>query len=190
MNEVLERYRIHIMGALVSLLILAGAVIYLRRPTPQPIEIVEPSPSPIPTPGQLAAYITGAVVNPGVYYLPEGSRAEEALQAAGGPTAEADLDRINLARRVHDEEQIYVPRIGEENLPVPSGDPSGGSLININTASAAEMEALPGIGPTLAQRIIEYREDHGPFAAIEDVMNVHGVGEGLFSEIRDLITVG
>jgi competence protein ComEA len=190
MNEVLERYRIHIMGALVSLLILAGAVIYLRRPTPQPIEIVEPSPSPIPTPAQLAVYVTGAVVNPGVYHLPEGSRIEEALQAAGGPTAEADLNRINLALRVHDEQQVYVPQIGEENLPAPPGSPSGGGLVNINAAGAAELETLSGIGPTLAQRIIDYREAHGPFAAIEDIMNVQGIGEGLFSEIRDLITVG
>jgi competence protein ComEA len=190
MNEALERYRIHIIGVLVSLLVLAGVVMYMRRPTPQPIEIVEPSPSPIPTPVQIAVYITGAVVNPGVHYLPEGSRIEEALQAAGGPTAEADLNRINLARRVHDEEQIYVPQVGEENPLAPSGGPSGGSLININTATPAEMETLPGIGPTLAQRIVDYREAHGPFVAIEDVMNVQGIGEGLFSEIRDLITVG
>jgi len=189
MNEVLERYRVHIIGALFLLLILAGAVIYLRRPTPQPIEIIEPSPSPIPTPAQLAVHVTGAVLNPGVYYLPEGSRIEEALQAAGGPTAEADLSRVNLAQRVHDEEQIYVPEVGEESPPMPSGSPSEGGPININTASAAGLETLPGIGPTLAQSIVDYREAHGPFAAIEDIKNVWGIGEGLFNEIRDLITV-
>jgi competence protein ComEA len=190
MNEVLERYRLPIVGALGSLLVIAGAVVYAGRPTPQPIEIVEPSPSATPPPVQLAVYVSGAVVNPGVYYLPEGSRIEEALQAAGGATAEADMNRINLARRVRDEEQVYVPEVGEESPPVPSGGPSEGGLIDINTAGATELETLPGIGPTLAQRIIDYREAHGPFAAIEDLMAVHGIGEGLFNEVRDLITVG
>ncbi len=190
MNEALERYRVHIIGALLSLLILAGAVIYLRHPTRQAIEIIEPSPSPIPTAAQVAVYVTGAVLSPGVYHLPEGSRIEEALQAAGGATVEADLNRVNLARRVHDEEHIYVPKVGEESPPVPSGSSSEGGPININTASTAELETLPGIGPTLAQRIVDYREAHGRFAAIKDVMNVQGVGEGLFNEIRDSITVG
>ncbi len=189
MNEILERYRVPIMGALFLLLLLAGAVIYLRRPTPQPIEIMEPSPSPIPTPVQLAVYVTGAVVNPGVYYLPDGSRVEQALQSAGGPTAEADLNRVNLARKVRDEEQVYVPEVGEESPPVPSSSSSDGGELNINTATATELETLPGIGPTLAQRIVDYREAHGPFAAVEDIMNVRGIGEGLFSEIRDLIAV-
>jgi competence protein ComEA len=190
MNEVVERYRVHIIGALASLLILAGAVIYLRYPTPQALEIIEPSPSPIPTPAQVAVYVTGAVLSPGVYHLPEGSRIEEALQAAGGATVEADLNRVNLARRVHDEEHIYVPKVGEESPPVASGSSSEGGPININTASTAELETLPGIGPTLAQRIVDYREAHGPFAAIEDIIKVRGIGEGLFNEIRDLITVG
>lgn len=190
MNEVLERYRVHIIGVLVSLLIVAGAVIYVRRPTPQAIEIIEPSPSPMATPAQLAVYVTGAVVSPGVYYLPEGSRIEEALQAAGGATADANLNRVNLARRVRDEDQIFVPKVGEESPLVPPGSYSEGGPININTASTAELEALPGIGPTLAQRIVDYREAHGPFAAIEDVTNVRGIGEGLFNEISDLICIG
>jgi competence protein ComEA len=189
MSEGLERYRVHIVGVLTSLLVLAGVVIYVRRPTPQPIEIIDPPPSPVSTPSPLAVYITGAVVAPGVYYLPEGSRVEEALLAAGGATAEADLDRVNLARRLHDEEQVYVPEVGEENPLAPSGSVSGEGPININAASAAELETLPGIGPTLAQRMVEYREAHGPFGAIEDTMNVRGIGEGLFSDIRELITV-
>jgi len=189
MTELLERYRVHIVAALAALLLVAAAVIFLRRPTPQPIEIVEPSPTLEPTPAQVAVYVTGSVVNPGVYYLPEGSRVEDAVHAAGGPAAEADLNRVNLAQRVHDGEQIYVPEMGEENLPVPSGSTSGGSLININTASASELETLPGIGPTLAQSVIEHREAHGPFATIEEIMDVRGIGEGLFDEMRDLITV-
>ena len=190
MSEVLERYRVHIVGALFCLLLLAGAVIFVRRPTPQAIEIIEPSPSPIPTPAQLAVYVTGAVVDPGVYHLPEGSRIEEVLQAAGGATAEADLDRVNLARKVHDEEQIYVPQVGEESPPAPLGSMSEGGPININTASAAQLETLPGIGPILAQRIVDHRGAQGPFTAVEDIMKVQGIGEALFNEIRDLITGG
>ncbi|HAL61824.1 MAG TPA: competence protein ComEA, partial [Chloroflexi bacterium] len=100
---------------------------------------------------------------------------------------------VNLAKRVYDEEQIYVPRLGEENppLPPPSGSSGGqaGGKININTASAAELETLPGIGPVLAQRVVDYREANGPFAAIEDIKNVRGIGEATFEEIKELIFV-
>jgi len=190
MNEALERYRVQIIGVLFVLLVTAGGMIYVRRPSLQAIEIIEPSPTSLPTPVQLAVYVTGAVVDPGVYRLLEGSRVEEALEAAGGPTAEADLNRVNLARMVHDEDQIYVPAIGEENPPLPSGSSSEGDLVNIDTASAAELETLPGIGPILAQGIIDHREAHGRFDAIEEIMEVRGIGEGVFEEIRELITVG
>lgn len=189
MTQAVERYRVPIVGALLMLLCLAVVVIYVRRPASHAIEIIEPSSSAIPTPGQLAVYVTGAVVEPGVWYLPEGSRVEDALLAAGGAKPEADLNRVNLARRVHDEEQVYVPELGEETLPVAPMASSEDGLININAASAAELETLTGIGPTLAQRIVEYREAHGPFAAIDDIMGVRGIGEGLFDEIKDLITV-
>jgi len=190
MNEALERNRVQIIGVLFVLLVTAGGMIYVRRPSPQAIEIIEPSPTSVPTPVQLAVYVTGAVVDPGVYHLLEGSRVEEALDAAGGATAEADLNRVNLARMVHDEDQIYVPAIGEENPPLPSGSTSGGDLININIARRVELETLPGIGPTLAQCVIDHREAQGPFDAIEEIMEVHGIGEGVFEQIRDLITVG
>lgn len=189
MNELLERYRVPIVGALSLLLLAAAGIILLRRPTPEPIEIVEPSPTPEPTPAPVAVYVTGAVVNPGVYYLPQDSRVEEAVRAAGGPAAEADLNRVNLAQRVHDEEQIYVPEIGEQNPPVPPDKTSSGGLVNVNTASATELQTLPGIGPTLAQSILDHREAHGPFGAIEEIMDVRGIGEGLFAGMRDLITV-
>ncbi|TKJ28198.1 MAG: hypothetical protein CEE40_12165 [Chloroflexi bacterium B3_Chlor] len=189
MSDALEKYRVHVVAALFLLLLVAAGIIFLRRPVPQPIEIIEPSATPEPRPAEVAVYVTGAVVNPGVYFLPEDSRVQEALQAAGGPTKEADLNRVNLARRVHDEEQIYIAEVGEENPPVPSGSSSEGGLININTASAGELEGLPGIGPTLAQCIIDHREAHGPFATVEEIMDVRGIGEGLFEAIKDLITV-
>jgi competence protein ComEA len=189
MSATLERYRVPIVGVLSILLVTAGAVIYVRRPTSQPIEIVEPSPTSVPGSVELAVYVTGAVQNPGVYYLPEESRVQDALEAAGGPAVNADLDRVNLAQRVHDEDQVYVPEVGEEDLPSRGTGLSQTSLVNINTASAPELESLPGIGPVLAQSIIEYRQSHGPFATIEEITNVPGIGQGVFEEIGELITV-
>ncbi len=189
MSATLERYRVPIVGVLSAVLVTAGTVVYVRRPASQPIEILELSPSPIASSVELAVYVTGAVENPGVYYLPEGSRVQDALRAAGGPTVHADLDRVNLAQRVHDEDQIYFPEVGEENLPLTSTSGSGEGLININTASAAELDRLPGIGPALAGSIIDYRETHGPFAAIEEITNVRGIGQVVFDEIKELISV-
>jgi competence protein ComEA len=189
MGEAVERFRLPIVGVLCCLLLSAGVVIYLRRPVNQPIEIVEPSPSPVPSPVQVAVYVTGAVQNPGVYYLPGESRVQDALEAAGGPTADADLDRVNLAQRVHDEDQIYFPEVGEESLPASSTGGSTDGLIDINTASADELEQLPGIGPALAQSIIDYRESQGPFGSIEEIMDVQGIGQAVFDDIRELIAV-
>jgi competence protein ComEA len=188
MSAILERYRVPIVGVLSALLVTAGAVIYVRRPVAQPIEILEPSPSSVVSQEE-AVYVTGAVAKPGVYYLPQESRVQDALEAAGGPTVNADLDRVNLAQRVHDEDQIYVPEIGEENLPATSSGGSGEGLLDINTASAAELESLPGIGPVLAQSIVDYREAHGPFGTVEEIMEVQGIGQAVFEEIRELITV-
>lgn len=189
MSTALERYRVAIVGVLSLLLVTAGAFIYLRRPMPEPVEIVEPPPTPMPSPALMAVYVTGAVQEPGVYYLPEESRVQDALEAAGGATGEADLDRVNLAKRVRDEDQIYFPETGEENLPSTSTGSSGGGLINVNSASAKELEDLPGIGPALAQCIVDHREDHGPFATIEEIMDVRGIGQGVFEDIKELITV-
>jgi competence protein ComEA len=189
MSATLERYRVPIVGVLSALFVTAGAVIYVRRPVAQPIEILEPSPSSMVSQAEVAVYVTGAVAKPGVYYLPQESRVQDALEAAGGPTVNADLDRVNLAQRVHDEDQIYVPEIGEENLPTTTSGGSGEGLININTASAAELESLPGIGPVLAQSIVDYRETHGPFGTVEEITEVQGIGQAVFEGIRELITV-
>jgi competence protein ComEA len=143
-------------------------------------------------------YVSGAVAHPGVYALPWDSRVEQAVAAAGGGTADADLLRVNLAQRVHDEQQIYVPHKSEAvtpvlPTPVPPTPIAGtssipGQKVNINTASAAELEALPGIGPVLAQRIIDYRQTNGPFRTPEDMKRVKGIGDVTFERLRDLIT--
>jgi competence protein ComEA len=190
MSAILERYRVPIVGVLAILLAAVGVVIYLRRPVAPPIEILEPSPSSVGTEyAEVAVYVSGAVLEPGVYYLPPDGRVQDALEAAGGPTANADLDRVNLALRLHDEDQIYVPEVGEENLPSTSASSSGDGRININSASAAELEELPGIGPALAKSIVEYREAQGSFDSVEEIMDVRGIGPGVFEDIKELITV-
>jgi len=188
-----ERFGGYISLILLLLILLGGALLYLRWPRPTPIEIIKPTPASASTPGEIGVYVVGAVLNPGVYFLPQGSRVADALEAAGGVTEEADLVRVNLAKRVYDEEQIYVPRLGEESPPLPlSTDPTSGQAggkININTATAEELEALAGIGPVLSQRIVDCREANGPFATIEDIQNVQGIGEVTFEGIKELIFV-
>lgn len=185
-----ERYGGYISLILLLLILSGGALFYLRWPRPSPIEIIEPTPAPASTPGEMGVYVVGAVMTPGVYFLSHGSRVADALEAAGGSTEEADLVRVNLAKRVYDEEQVYVPRLGEENPPLPlSTGAEAGGKINIDTATPAELETLPGIGPVLSQRIVDYRKANGPFATIEDIKNVQGIGEAIFEGLKELIFV-
>jgi len=201
MADWLERYRGYILIVLLGLIFLGGMFFFLRRPEPEPISILPPEPTatplPTPTPRPLCVYVSGAVAHPDVYELPYDSIVKDAIEAAGGPTGEADLNRINLARRVHDEEQIYVPQKGEESPPIsppsgpslPSPSSQGSDKVNINTATAEELDALPGVGPSIAQRIIEYRTTNGPFQSIEDIKNVRGIGDATFEKLKDKITV-
>lgn len=176
--------------------------------TPEPIEIVPPpaatatvAPQPTASAAPLRVYVSGEVVAPAVYTLPPGSIVDDAVRAAGGFTAAADPIAINLAQPLGDGMQITVPAKAAA-LPTPppiSAPPafrSGGvevdlgGLVNINTATQAELEALPGIGPSTAAQIIAYREANGPFTAIERIMDVPGIGEGKFGAMKALITVG
>jgi len=133
-----------------------------------------------------------------VYTLPWDSRVEQAVAAAGGALAEADLVQVNLAQRVQDEDQIYVPTRGESATPVvhmpapvrvATTAPLSPARINLNSATLSELDALPGIGPVLGQRILDYREANGPFQQIEDITKVKGIGDSIFGEIKDLIYV-
>jgi competence protein ComEA len=181
--------------AIVGLVLTAVILIQARRPAPQPMILSTATPQPTqlaaPTPYSVRVYVSGAVQHPDVYTLLQDSIVKDALEAAGGPTGEADLERINLALPVTDGQQVHVPRQGEDNPPVepPSRLPAIGSKVNINTADLATLESLPGIGPSLAQRIIDYRQAHGSFERIEDIMEVSGIGEAIFEGLQDLITV-
>jgi competence protein ComEA len=192
-EQLLARYRwLLFLGTAVLAL---TAVIFLQvcGPSPQPVILSTATPQPVQlataTPHMLRVYVTGAVQRPEVYTLPQDSIVRDALQAAGGPTEEADLERINLALPVVDGQQVHVPRLGDETSPVepPSRLPATVAKVNINTADLATLESLPGIGPSLAQRIIDYRELHGSFERIEDIMEVSGIGEATFEGMQDLI---
>ncbi len=190
--------------SLVFSIALGGYAFRARRSSPTPIVIHPISPVAAATristetPGPIKVYVSGAVASPGVYSLSWDSRVEQAIAAAGNAADDADLVRVNLAQRVYDEQQIYVPHKAEEATPVlpttaPAVSPTAvtsasGHKININTASALELEALSGIGPVLAQRIIDYREANGPFSKPEDVKKVKGIGNSIFQRIQEWIT--
>ncbi|KQQ51414.1 hypothetical protein ASF68_02875 [Plantibacter sp. Leaf314] len=150
--------------------------------------------APSTTTGELYVHVLGAVAAPGVYRLPGGSRAFDAVASAGGLLPDADTTAVNLARFVNDGEQLYVPVIGE----VPTGgavngagagSPSGGQLVNVNSASASELTALPRIGEALAERIVAWREANGPFATLDDLSAVEGIGTKTLEGLRAAATV-
>jgi competence protein ComEA len=210
-NSWLDQNRNIIFIVLLLLALGGGIIFYLKQSEQSSIEIhtIEaqappttstPVPTLTPTPAPVRVYITGAVVNSDVYFLPQGSIIKDAIQAAGGFTSDADPEQVNQALELKDQQQIHVPRIGEENAPpaVQGGpaidssvdDPAISSgQVNLNTATLEQLDALSGIGPAIAQRIIDYRENIGGFKSIEEITQVSGVGEATFAKIKDSITV-
>ncbi len=181
------------------IIVLIGALLFsLNRPVreekkEEPSIIIEDEE---PKSFKIAVHIGGAVRNPGLYYISSDSRVADAIQVAGGPTSEADLDAINLASKVTDGSKILVPsKLKTLDTSSDIKDSQGETLvtnskkININTASTKELEELPGIGPALAERIVSYRETNGPFKSIEEIKKVSGIGEKKFEAIKDLIVV-
>lgn len=139
-----------------------------------------------PTPGAYTVYVVGEVMQPqSMVALPVGSRVEDAILAAGGTTDKADLSRINLSQVLSDGDYIYVPPLAGEALITPT--PNHPMLVHINYATLAELDDLPGIGPALAQAIIDYRAEHGPFAGLEDLDGVPGLGPSKLDALRDLL---
>ncbi len=145
-------------------------------------------PSGEPPESDVVVHVTGAVTGPGVYTLPPGSRVDEAIVAAGGFMPDADESLLNRAEVLRDGQQVYVPIVGEEPRAEYSAEGEGAGLININTASAARLEDLPGIGPALAQRIVAHREANGPFASAEGLTAVSGIGARKLEGMIDMVT--
>jgi len=170
----MNRFRIPIVLVLLVVIIVGGVMLILRQNTSScPVEIILPTPSE-----EIEVYISGEVQSPGVYLLNESARVDDAIEAAGGVTPEADHSAINLAGVLRDGEQVHIYRIGESS-----------ALININTADAWLLEALPGIGPSTAEAIIEHRIANGLFKSIDGLKEVKGIGDSTLEKIADKITV-
>jgi competence protein ComEA len=176
-------------GILLGLFLAALVWVVARNPSGEAVTL-----RPVPTDKPIVVHITGAVPRPGVYALPQGARVQDGISAAGGFLAEADKSNINLAELLDDGEKLDVPFIEGGSpivaTPLPQVVATTTELININTASNAELDTLPGIGPTTAQKIVDYRTQNGPFVSTEDIINVPGIGPGTYERIKDLITVG
>lgn len=158
------------------------------------------SPQVTEVPEKIIIHIDGEVINPGLVYLPTESRISDAIEAAGGKTELANITSINLAYPLKDGQKIYIPSIYDiDNVSVIQNDAgqnvimndssSSSNIININTATKAELETLNGIGSSTASKIIDYRTKNGKFTKIEDLMNVSGIGENKFNAIKDFICI-
>lgn len=172
---------LQLIGAVLLGLLLAGLLFLLvSQPRGTPVTLL-----PAPTAAPVRIHVAGAVRNPGVYELEPGSIVRDAIQIAGGTLPEAELENINLASSLQEGQRVYLPVAGEQLVSVASNS----VLIPINTAAAPQLEQLPGIGPVLAQSIVEHRERYGPFQQLEDLLEVEGIGPAKLEAIRDLVQV-
>jgi competence protein ComEA len=144
---------------------------------------------PPPAPARLLVHVVGAVRHPGVYQLADGARARDAVDAAGGATHRAALDGLNLAARVADGEQVVVPVRGRARPVGAPAVPGRPAIVRLNEADAAALDALPGVGPATAQRIVAWREQHGPFATVDGLLDVPGIGEAKLAAMREQLAL-
>ena len=172
-----------------------GVVLFLRDgDSGEPVRIVTPpavSSETSQMETEFKAYVTGAVMRPGLYTIKDGDRLADLIDLAGGITEDADMQAVNLAARVKDQDHWTVPRVGDPTV-VPSDSDSVGETVgkvDINTADAELLETLPGIGESRAQAIVGYREEHGTFKHIEDIVAVPGIGPTILEGLRDLVEV-
>ncbi len=173
---------------IISIFFGSGVLIY-RSDSGNIITVLDPSAKELPRESlggsrTIFVDVTGEVANPGVYELPEGSRVFQAIEEAGGVTEEGDTTRLNMAKLLRDAERVYVYKHIEDDM---DGNIEG--IVNINTASQASLQNLPGIGPHLAQRIIDYRNEHGVFTDIVELIDVPGIGSKIMEDIIDKITI-
>lgn len=196
------------LGVVVVLWIVAGrankaAPDASRRPSTL-LTTTIPMASTTTTVASLAVHAAGAVVNPGLYQMSSSSRIADLVEAAGGFTSDADLDRVNLAAPLSDGVRVFIPSLGSEEIPrvatdtggaaaaregAPTGTPSASEPIDLNSATADQLDALPGVGPATAAAIVAYRDEHGPFRSIDALLEVRGIGPAKLEAIRKLVRV-
>ena len=192
-SDWIGRYRALLAAAILSVTVVSVAVFFVRRPEPPRVVVQQPTTKPAAAvspqvPAVLMVHLSGEVIAPGVYSLPVGARIDDALKAAGGPTGSGDIHRLNLAARLADGQQIVVPKTGNPQLAGVAASPSPTfGRVSINTASVAELDRLPGVGPVTAQRIVAYREQKGPFPTVEHLRTANLVNKATFEKIKDLI---
>ena len=187
-------------GLLVSALVLVLVLTWLQRPSESPVPSAatrHPASAAVSLPStatpstDVVVHVTGAVRRPGLVELPGGARVDDAVAAAGGATRRADLGSVNLARPLVDGEQIVVlPKGKAVALPVPAssgGSSPSGQPIDLNTATLDQLDGLPGVGPVLAQRIIDWRTSHGRFSSVDELTEVSGIGERTLADLRPLV---
>ncbi len=159
-----------------------------------PAQVVRPTPGTAPTQPvsqpRLVVDVVGAVRHPGLYRLPAAARIADAVERAGGPTKKADLDLVNLAAPLADGEQVVVPRKVAGGSPATAGGEPGsasGGPVQLSTATLEQLDALPGVGPVTAQKILDYRAQHGAFHSVEELDAVPGIGPARLDQLRDLV---
>jgi competence protein ComEA len=201
----------YIFAAVLLVLVIISGTIYVRQEKATEISLGEKAAIKEPDdiaavevntetkPEEISVYICGFVANPGVLTVKEGTRLDEAVELSGGAKEEADLNAVNLAYRLIDEDMIYIPKKGEKlessskTMPgvntIKNATADKSRKVNINTAGASELDILEGVGPATAKTIIEYREQKGPFKSIEDIKKVKGIGDAKFNSMKDEITV-
>lgn len=182
------------MGAAIVVVLAAAAVtvgVGVVRSASAPVEDI-PYAAASAEPAAIYTHVFGAVAQPGLYRLPDGARVVDVIAAAGGLLPEADAAAVNLARRLTDGEQLYVPEVGAavaDPLGPAVAAPAGDGRVNLNTADAAALDTLPRIGPAMAERILAWREENGRFTSVEDLLAVPGIGEKMLEGLRERVTV-
>lgn len=174
------RFRLVVGVGALALAVGAGAWWSLRSAEPVPVVVAEPATSLVEA--TITVHVAGAVSEPGLVHVGEHARVADAVAAAGGAVGAADLGSLNLAAPLRDGDRLEVPYIGDATSP--GATPAG---VDLNRATAAELEALPGVGPVLAQRIVSHREERGPFTMVEDLLDVAGIGEAKLAQLREAV---
>lgn len=176
-------------GAAVAAFIFVINAMVTNVPKPQPVSAPNPSLAATVLPAKIFVHLVGEVAKPGIYQLESGARVMDAIFAASGFTKLAEQSSVNLARELTDGEQVIVLKVGEFQPTTANINGSGVSSISLNRASAAELEALPGVGPALAGRIVDWRQANGGFKKKEDLLNISGIGDKLFAGLKNQVVL-